>query len=126
MLFYSSSLRDRIIELKLWHCGKLNSTQHGKLRQTQQALTHFYPSCAAAHVLRQLCIWLLWPQYTSRSTREIKKYLVYCGGAAVGIDAPQYKPFCTVPFSYSTLSRYTRRMQCYMIYDLFVNWIKNE
>ena len=48
------------------------------------------------HVLRlvwQLCIWLLWPQYMSRSTQGIKEYL----GAKVGVDALQYKPFYTVP-----------------------------
>ena len=55
-----------------------------------------YPSCTVARVLQRptfkfLAAAVHEPQYT------IKKILVYCGGAAVGIDVPQYKPFYTVP-----------------------------
>ena len=61
------------------------------------------------------------PQYTSRSTRADciparvlwhppplstlapLNNLVYCGGAAVGFDAPQYKPFYIIPNYYLLL-----------------------
>ena len=60
-----------------------------------------HPSCTVACVLRQLCVWLLWPQYTSRSIRGIKEYLVYCGSAAARVDAPQFESFYTVPTIHS-------------------------
>ena len=84
---------------------------------TRGAAVHkilFYPLRTAARILRQFYIWM--PQYT-------REYLVYCGlctmaatvhdlvycsnlvywgAAAVGVDAPQYKPFYTVPMKSAT------------------------
>ena len=94
---FPSISRDGIKGLQLRHCGKLNSTYHGKLRcrSTRAAIHERYI-------------------YIGR-----KKYLVYCGSyifegsiaavheilfsssctvaAAVGIDAPQFDSFFTVP-----------------------------
>ena len=38
------------------------------------------------------------PQYTRwRSTQETLYSLVFSGSSAVGVDAPQFESFCTVP-----------------------------
>ena len=94
-------------------CGKLNSTHHGKLQRrsvlctaalqyTNRSTRYTYPSFTVVCLLQQLCIWLLWPQYTSRSTWGIKNYLVYCSSstAAAAIHkVPQYMRYYLVFFS---------------------------
>ena len=43
------------------------------------------------------------PQYTSRRTQDTFLSLVYFSGAAVGVDARQYKPFYTAPKNYANV-----------------------
>ena len=52
----------------------------------------FYPLCTAACVLRQLCIWLLWLQYTSSSSRGITNYSYR---STRDTAAPQYTRHCS-------------------------------
>ena len=72
----------------------------GRSSQVQLLVQSFYPLCTAAHVLRlmycgKLNLKVALAQYTSRSTRGIKEYLVYCGfcTAAGVLRQPQY-PSC--------------------------------
>ena len=91
--------------VKLWRCDKQNSTHPIKLLQPQQALLivhcgsyKFEGSCRnarAATMHEVLPLVHCGCRSTRGSSRALR--LVHCGGAAVGIEAPQYKPFYTVP-----------------------------
>ena len=127
---------DRIKGLKLQRIGKLNCTYHSKCRSIQAAVDKGLKSLSStsACVLGQLYKQLLWPQqmshnrretflslvycglctahrmslqlpYTSRSTRDS---LVYCGASSVGVNAPQFEFFYTVPQTFLRFQKQAR------------------
>ena len=96
---------DGIKGLQLRHCGKLNSTHHGKLQCRSRlycgATVHEPQLTRESRVLRLVYC----GSYISRAAvheRLFFFYLVYCGTlctavATVGIDAPQFESLYPVP-----------------------------
>ena len=74
------------------HCGcrnardELHSISHIRERERESYLKKIF--AAAIHKVDHYILWI-----AARGLR-----LVHCGGAAVGIEVPQYKSFYTVPY----------------------------
>ena len=87
----------------LRHCGKLNSTHPGELRKPQCTRWNVvYPALRLVHCGSYIQIWSCRnAQAAMHEMNHIPSramWLVHCGGAAVGVEDPHYKPFYTVPY----------------------------
>ena len=100
---------DRIKRIKLRRCGKLDFTYNGKLQPPQ--LIQFG---TAVHK----------PQYIAAAAVDVdelqyKRVSCSCTAAAtVGVDAPQNKPFYTVPYYYMCLVN-VRMVRIWFLFQLF-------
>ena len=89
-------MRDGIKGLILRHCGKLIFTHPGSRRSCIAAATHSTSWIVAATFKLKVAAAIHELNYILLPGLQ---RLVDCGGTAVGVEAPQYKPLYTVPIN---------------------------